>query len=1136
MSLSSIDLWKRISAEGIASAMQCRTWAAEVAKSLAPNQVADGLQVLQQLIQLGKLSKYQAKVLAGQLEAPLRLGPWHVIRRLKAPLWADWLELQKLDLTKAESPAPVWGKYLSAEEVSKLQPSAPALKRGIQLANAPGEHLQRVYIPELGKHPHSKEEGKQQDLFLQVDPVEGQLLTEAFAKKPASPEVADTIAMQVGIALAFLYESGIVHGRVTPDRIYWDGEKATLVVDPVSVLTATLDEKATGLLGSHLPKMQVAHFLAPEFAAPGQLPTCTTDVFALGCTWWWLREGKPLSSGKNTQEIVSNQASCLAAAKGTLEAMGPQGRVWQHCLAPNASARFHSGSQFVAAFKAAQEVVSKGKVAKPASKAVNAAAEVLAPEVMTPAGDAPKSQEPPQRQSAKTKQESGAKAAPTKQSRGQSESPASKSSAPAPPVSKASPQPVAELPTIEAAPPEPVAKVDPNLEDMRPPASKKPKRKKRGTSEATPVEAHPSKQADQSRGADSSVAASEKQKAVKTSEEVEQGGGPESEAAAVVALGSDRLEKTTQQIETSSNASQARKKVAKAEGIADPKAEKKSPKSRRKKKRKPSNKWMVPVFGGAGFVLLLLGILSYSGALDGGGGKKEEQAKGGTYVPPENVGSVTVIEKDPMLSFYNLQDSETDIWVPPVAPAKFKLNLLPPGAGAFLSIRPRDLLADGIKKGILASLEPGVKDSLDATLKAVGLESSDVQQILIGYYAPVADGGMPQQVYRVELSSAQPLTYLRNVWQNPKTEKVEEKEILTNGSNAYLLEKPLAETTEVESFCVGPVNLIKEAASMGGGEAPLLAPVEKLWNSSSSNYDLSVIFTPAFLFGDGRVILSRYPPRLESILRMQIGNDTRAVALKMHFEESWYTELQLVGASDQEAGRTMANMQQVLNGWPGQVESWFVSETPHPYWMGLALRFPQQLRKALQYTRYQIEDGAGVSNMYLPSKFASNLMIASWTGLQDAATIRGQLATGSTPAAKPLTMEEYLARPISVSFDQEPIENALAVIVEEANDRLPQGTPTLGFLLDGDAFEAGGITRNQQLRDFKHENKSVRSALTQVAIMGNTTPGAELSSPDQKLIWVVTDDPANPGKKRIVLMTKTAATAANIPIPKEFLP
>ena len=1102
MSLSSIDLWQRISAEGIASAMQCRTWAADVAKSLTPDQAADGLQVLQQLIQLGKLSKYQAKVLAGQLDAPLRLGPWHVIRRLKAPLWADWLELQKLDLTKAESPAPIWGKYLSADEVTKLQPSAPALTRGIQLANAPGEHLQRVYIPELGKHPLSNEDGKQQDLFLQVDPIDGQLLTEAFANKPASPEVADTITLQVGIALAYLYESGIVHGRVTPDRIYWDGEKATLVVDPVSVLTATLDEKAMGLLGSHLPNMQVAHFLAPEFAAPGQLPTCTSDIFALGCTWWWLREGKPLSSGKNAQEIVSNQASCLAAAKATLEAMGPQGRVWQHCLAPNASARFTSGSQFVAAFKAAQEVVGKGKVAKPAPKAGDKAAEVLVPEVLTTADNAPKNQESRPKQSVKTKQKSKAKEAPTKKAKGQSRSQDSKLSAPTPAVPVAIPQPLPEPPTIEATPP--------------------------GSSS-------PSKPKGQSKEADLSDAAPEKPKAVEPPELVKQGSVPEVAAAAASASESGTLEKPTEQIATSSSASKARKKVAKAEEAA-PKAEKNSPKSRRKKKRKPSNKWMVPVFGGAGFVLLLLGILSYSGALDGGGRKKEQQAKGGTYVPPENGGTVKVIEKDPMLTFFNLQDSDTDIWVPPVAPAKFKLNLLPPGAGAFVSIRPRDLLTDGIKKGILASLEPAVKDSLDATLKAVGLESNDVQQILIGYYAPVTDGGMPQQVYRVELSSAQPLTYLRNVWQNPKTEKVDETEILTNGSTAYLLEKPLAEATEVKSFCVGPIDLIKEAASMGGGEAPLLAPVEKLWNSSSSNYDLSVIFTPAFLFGDARAILARYPARLESILRKQIGNDTRAVALKMHFEESWYTELQLVGASDQEAGRTMANLQQALSGWPGQVESWFVSETPHPYWMGLALRYPQQLRKALQYTRYQIEDGAGVSNMYLPSKFASNLMIASWTGLQDAATIRGQLATGSTPAAKPLTLEEYLARPINVSFDQEPIENALAVIVEEANDRLPEGTPTLGFLLDGDAFEAGGITRNQQLRDFKHDNKSVRSALTQVAIMGNTTPGAELSSPDQKLIWVVADDPASPGKKRIVLMTKTAANAANIPIPKEFLP
>jgi hypothetical protein len=136
-----------------------------------------------------------------------------------------------------------------------------------------------------------------------------------------------------------------------------------------------------------------------------------------------------------------------------------------------------------------------------------------------------------------------------------------------------------------------------------------------------------------------------------------------------------------------------------------------------------------------------------------------------------------------------------------------------------------------------------------------------------------------------------------------------------------------------------------------------------------------------------------------------------------------------------------------------------------------------------------------------------------------------------------LTIEEYLGRKIRLSFDQEPIEVALRMIGEEANADLPPGTPALRFVLDGDAFERAGITRNQPLRDFNMNDQSVRDALTEVAKRGNpVTTVKDTREADQRLLWVVTDDPESSGAFMISLTTREAATTAGIALPTEFAP
>ena len=181
-----------------------------------------------------------------------------------------------------------------------------------------------------------------------------------------------------------------------------------------------------------------------------------------------------------------------------------------------------------------------------------------------------------------------------------------------------------------------------------------------------------------------------------------------------------------------------------------------------------------------------------------------------------------------------------------------------------------------------------------------------------------------------------------------------------------------------------------------------------------------------------------------------------------------------------------------------------------------------------------------MANASLPKEAATNIMLASWIALQDGATLASdavETVATNTPAAKPLSLDDYLGRAIKLRFDQEPIEVALRLIGEEANANLPPGTPTLRFELDGSAFEKAGITRNQQVRDFMHVDKPVRDALTALAKRGNpVTTVTDTRDKDQRLIWVVMDDPMNPGKKMVSLTTRDAATTGSIPLPVEFAP
>ena len=74
MQLTTVQLWERIHAAGIATQDQCRQWARAVSDAIGPNAFTDPALVVKELVQQEKLSPYQANVLF----RGLKIGRAHV--------------------------------------------------------------------------------------------------------------------------------------------------------------------------------------------------------------------------------------------------------------------------------------------------------------------------------------------------------------------------------------------------------------------------------------------------------------------------------------------------------------------------------------------------------------------------------------------------------------------------------------------------------------------------------------------------------------------------------------------------------------------------------------------------------------------------------------------------------------------------------------------------------------------------------------------------------------------------------------------------------------------------------------------------------------------------------------------------
>jgi len=1076
---TTVQLWERIHATGLATPDECRKWAIDVSKSSSES-LQDPNRLAAELIRLGKITSFQANVLFGNLPIPVVIGPFRIIESLESRLGKQWLKA--IDTSRPENPC-CWCYFLTPEIL--VQPELRSWPPSLRLAS---KQMETTH-PSLDKWLF---DGVDKTNFVGIcEAIEGKSLDELLGTRPLTWSESASMIEQIASGLQKMHDAGIVHGRIGVESI-WCVDKGEYVLrrDPVFPPTNPYLASSNSVFSDE-PSGSFAT-AAPELTLPNSTLSFQSDLYALGCVWYQsIARTSPYGVEQDATFQTWAKAHFSQRFRPLSHADLPQSlqQCLAHLLAKNPSSRFASATALIQAIEFAVNELDKQIAAPEAEQQVAlklvskpAAPELVSAELVVDSKPQPK-KEPAQ-----------------------------------PPPSK----------LIPAAAP-----VRPANADSKPVAIPSPVAK----SEPTPIAA----------------------KKIIESEVVSQDNFVPAKLAAVAPVAEKPV----------AEKAKPEKPISEKSGsnvdVQQPKKTTATTKSKSKKKKSKKKKpvWLFPaMIGGTCLVFgTIITLLVRNGTKEvelaptvvATSDPNQQQPSKTSVVVAQSSGSNTEPNAPPppiesVSEYFAVEPDDGQLlWAPPQAGSPYSLEMIPAGLEAMVFVSGnlwhRRGSAAGITKWWL-EIQPELSKQLGETPLGADDRISSVAIALL----PSKKPGVPQVAFRFTYSQpvsidsiTQRLSGFSMQLFDPKKDNRKglwSNEAASNATAALMDGMQTDGNAMIKRVVVGPQELIATLAELNGGPAPVRRQLETLLKTTDSRADLTFLFAPSFLFGDGRELLAS-APKLQTVLRESIDETMQAVAFTTTIEPRWYLELRMLGSETRDAGKFSAALKSTLVDLPDGFEKGLTSGSVlHPYWRALGLRYPQMMRALNRFGRFGLEDGQVVTNAYLPTDAMNNIAIASWMALQNPIADTGTtVAAIAKPAIKPPTksIDEILESKITIGFEQESLEAAVQLIASEVTDSVLAGA-SFAMNINGSAFQKEGITRNQSIRSFKHEGDSLRNILMDLVRRAN--PVTTVQSPteqNQKVVWLILDDPDRPGQKKIELTTRTWAIGNKATLPKEFV-
>ncbi len=148
--------------------------------------------------------------------------------------------------------------------------------------------------------------GSADGLLYYVMPfVKGESLRDRLDREHMLPvDDAIAIALQVGEALGYAHEQGVVHRDIKPENILLSGGHA-LVAD--FGIARAVSEGGDRKLTQTGMSMGTPYYMAPEQAS-GETVGPAADIYSLGCMLYEMLAGEPPFTGKNSMQIMARHA------------------------------------------------------------------------------------------------------------------------------------------------------------------------------------------------------------------------------------------------------------------------------------------------------------------------------------------------------------------------------------------------------------------------------------------------------------------------------------------------------------------------------------------------------------------------------------------------------------------------------------------------------------------------------------------------------------------------------------------------------------------------------------------------------------------------------------------------------------
>jgi tRNA A-37 threonylcarbamoyl transferase component Bud32 len=176
--------------------------------------------------------------------------------------------------------------------------SSTALTRFQQEARAVAllDHTNIVRAYDLGQD----KDGKTVIHFFVMELVDGESFEERVARDGPLPAVeAANLVRQAAEGIAHAHAAGIIHRDIKPANLLVDRQGV------VKILDLGLAKMSDILSADESPVLGTADFLAPEQALDAKTADARSDVYSLGCTFYFILCGQaPFSGGTLSERLV----------------------------------------------------------------------------------------------------------------------------------------------------------------------------------------------------------------------------------------------------------------------------------------------------------------------------------------------------------------------------------------------------------------------------------------------------------------------------------------------------------------------------------------------------------------------------------------------------------------------------------------------------------------------------------------------------------------------------------------------------------------------------------------------------------------------------------------------------------------